>query len=221
MKVEQQQQPLAGSYFLPFLVMFLMLFIIGDVRIRAWIALSLDKLFYPLIGFGGSYPLLTLVIAGIIVVTLSSFFTNLFMDWKAMGRAQEISKHFQEELKKARKENNAAKIKKLMEMQPKILQMHTQSSSGMTKQMIFAMIFIAPIFIWLMYFLSKVPYLYFTTPWANTVSFVERSPIFITNWFLFYLIFSIVVGQVVRQCMKYLKLSGWWQNIKGVRKSAD
>ena len=71
------------------LLMFVMIFIFGDPNIRSVIALSLNSIFYPIIGFGGNYPLLTIFLAGILVVFLSSFFTNLFTDWKAMGKAQE------------------------------------------------------------------------------------------------------------------------------------
>ena len=62
--------------------------------------------FYPLIGFGGKYPVLTLFCAGIIVVTLSSLLTNFFTDWIKMGEMQEMSKAFQAEITKARKEGN-------------------------------------------------------------------------------------------------------------------
>ncbi|ENO11947.1 hypothetical protein MBGDC06_00418, partial [Thermoplasmatales archaeon SCGC AB-539-C06] len=74
------------------LVMFVMMFIFADPNISALIALTLDSVFYPLIGFGGSFPVLTIILAGILVVSLSSFFNNLFADWKKMGEMQEMSR---------------------------------------------------------------------------------------------------------------------------------
>ena len=59
------------------LLMFVMLFIFGDPNISSFLAVSLNTVFYPLIGFNGAFPVLTLVLAGAIVVTLSSFFQNL------------------------------------------------------------------------------------------------------------------------------------------------
>ena len=53
------------------LLMFVMLFIFGDPGISAFIATSLNAVFYPLIGFSGNYPVLTLVLAGTVVVFLS------------------------------------------------------------------------------------------------------------------------------------------------------
>lgn len=192
-----------------------MIFIFGDPNIRAWIALSLNSAFYPLIGFGGGLPILTIILAGIIVVFLSSFFTNLFTDWKAMGKAQETSRAFQKELGKARREGNTNRINKLMKMQPQIMKMTTQSSSGMMKPMFFLFIFIAPIFIWLLYFLGNLQYYSFTVPWATGVSLFDRSPIYISNWFLLYLVFSMVIGQLIRQGLKWVSWTDWWKNTKG------
>jgi len=201
------------------LLMFMMIFIFGDPNIRNWLAVSLNAVFYPIIGFGGNYPVLTITLAGILVVFLSSFFTNLFTDWKAMGKAQEASRAFQKEINKARREGNTNRVNKLMKMQPQIMKMTTESSSGMMKPMFFLFIFIAPIFIWLMYFLGNLNYYFFTVPWATQVSLFSRVPILgnlftISSWFLLYLLFSMVVGQLIRQGLKWVSWSDWWKDIK-------
>ena len=153
----------AGQMLLLMLVLFVMIFIFSDANIRNTIALSLNSVFAPIIGFNGENPLLTIVCAGVIVVFLSSLLTHLFTNWKAMGQAQEASKAFNKEITKARKEGNTNRVQKLMKMQPQIMRMTTQSSGGMMKSMFFLFIFIAPIFIWLTYFLGNVVnYSYFT-----------------------------------------------------------
>jgi len=203
-----------GSQMLLLMLMVLiMLFIFGDANIRSWIAVSLHSVLYPIIGFNGSFPILTVFISGIFVVLLSSFFTNLFTDWMAMGKAQETSRAFQKELNKARREGNTNRVNKLMKMQPQIMKMTTQSSSGMMKPMVFLMIFIAPVFIWLTYFLGTLNYTFFTVPWATGVSLFDRS-IIMSNWFLIYMIFSMVFGQIIRQGMKLLVWSDWWKNTR-------
>ena len=202
------------------LLMFAMIFIFGDQNIRAWIAVSLNSVFYPIIGFDGNYPILTILLAGLMVVFLSSFFTNLFTDWKAMGKAQEASRAFQKEINKARKEGNTNRVKKLMKMQPQIMKMTTESSKGMMKPMFFLFIFIAPIFIWLTYFLGSLDYYFFTVPWASGASLFGRDISIMSNWFLLYLLFSMVVGQLIRQGLKLVSWSEWWQNIrKNIRPS--
>ena len=95
----------------------------------------------------------------------------------------------------------------------------------MMKPMFFLFIFIAPIFIWLMYFLGQLNYYFFTVPWANSVSLFARVPILgnlltMSSWFLLYLLFSMVVGQLIRQGLKWITWSDWWKNIrKNIRPS--
>lgn len=205
----------AGQMLLLMLLLFVMILIFGDANIRNVIAFSLNSAFAPLIGFGGANPLITIVLAGVIVVFLSSFFTHLFTNWKAMGQAQEASKAFNKEITKARKEGNTNRLQKLMKMQPQIMKMTTQSSGGMMKSMFFLFIFIAPIFIWLTYFLgSIVHYSFFTVPWGNGVSLFERASFIMSNWFLLYMIFSFLAGQLIRQGLKWISWSNWWQNMR-------
>jgi uncharacterized membrane protein (DUF106 family) len=204
-----------GQMLLIMLLLFVMIFIFGDANIRNIVALSLNSVFAPLIGFNGSNPFFTIVLAGIVVVFLSSLFTHLFTNWKAMGQAQEASKAFNKELTKARKEGNSNRMQKLMKMQPQIMRMTTQSSGGMMKSMFFLFLFIAPIFIWLTYFLgSMVYYSYFTVPWGNGVSLFERASQIMSNWFLLYMVFSFLAGQLIRQGLKWISWSNWWQNIR-------
>lgn len=205
----------AGQLLLMMLLLFVMILIFGDANIRNVIALSLNSVFAPLIGFGGANPLLTIVLAGVIVVFLSSFFTHLFTNWKAMGQAQEASKAFNKEITKARKEGNTNRLQKLMKMQPQIMKMTTQSSGGMMKSMFFLFIFIAPIFIWLTYFLGSVSqYSFFTVPWGSGVSLFGRVSYIMSNWFLLYMVFSFLAGQLIRQGLKWITWSEWWQNMR-------
>jgi len=211
----------AGQMLLLMLLLFVMILIFGDANIRNLVALSLNSVFAPVIGFSGANPLLTIVLAGIIVVFLSSFFTHLFTNWKAMGQAQEASKAFNKEITKARKEGNSNRLQKLMKMQPQIMRMTTQSSGGMMKSMFFLFIFIAPIFIWLTYFLGNVYYFYFTVPWGNGVSLFGRDSLLMSNWFFLYMIFSYLAGSLIRQGLKWISWSNWWQNMrKNIRPSA-
>ena len=167
----------------------------------------------PLIGFNGSYPLLTLFFSGIIVVILSSLLTNFFTDWIKMGESQEITKAFQKEITNARKEGNTNRVNKLMKMQPEIMKKQTDASSGMMKPMVFLIIFIWPIFMWLRAYLGGLPHYYFTVPWSDTVSLFYK-PFLMQAWLWLYLIFSMVFGQIIRQGLKVISWSDWWRNIR-------
>jgi len=196
------------------LVMFVMMFIFADPNISTLIAVTLDSVFYPLIGFEGNCPVLTIILAGILVVSLSSFFNNLFADWKKMGEMQEMSRAFQKKVTAARKEGNTNRVNKLMKMQPEIMKKQTEAQSGMMKPMIFLFIFIVPIFMWLRYFLGGLSYYYFTVPWANGVLLYYK-PFLMQSWLWIYMMFSMVVGQIIRQGLKWISWSDWWKEIKG------
>ena len=200
-------------------MMFLMFFLLGNEWVQTSIKVFGDAVFYPLIGFGGKYPMMTIILAGTLVVLLSGFFQNLFTNWWKMGENQELSKSFQKEMGKARKEGNTNRVNKLMKMQPKIMKKQTESQSDMMKPMMFLFIFIVPIFIWLRSFLGGLDYFFFTTPWSSTVSYFE-SPILWQNWMWIYLIFSYVVGSIIRSIFKYLKLSGRFFNFKGKKRGS-
>ena len=194
------------------ILMMLMLFIMPTLG--PWLGIYVfGPALNPIIGFNGQFPILTLFFAGMIVVLLSSLLTNFFTDWKKMGEAQETSKAFQKEITKARKEGNTNRVNKLMKMQPEMMKKQTEASGGMMKPMVFLIIFIWPIFMWLRLFLSSLPHHYFTVPWANQVSFFSY-PFLWQAWLWLYLIFSMIVGQVIRQGLKYVSWTDWWKNIK-------
>ena len=210
-----------SNFILLIMVLFIMMFIFSNPSISNAITSGAHSFFYPLIGFNGKYPVLTIFIAGLIVVLLSSLLTNFFTDWKKMGESQEIAKAFQQELAKARKEGNTNRVKKLMKMQPEITRKQTEASSGSMKPMVFLIIFIWPIFMWLRYFLQfYVPHYYFTVPWADGLPLVSNEKFIMQAWLWLYLIFSTVVGQVIRQGLKYISWSDWWKNIKSKIKSS-
>jgi uncharacterized membrane protein (DUF106 family) len=169
----------------------------------------------PVIGFGGELPVLTLFFSGLIVVLLSSLLTNFFTDWKKMGESQEMSRAFQREITKARREGNTNRVNKLMKMQPEIMRKQTEASGGMMKPMVFLIIFIWPIFMWLRNFLTfEVSHYHFTLPWSSGVPLISSNTFIMQAWLWLYLMFSIVLGQLLRQGFKYISWSDWWKGIK-------
>lgn len=203
-----------GSNFLMLMILVLLMFLImpyfGPI-LGHYFGLVLD----PIIGFGGMYPVLTLFLAGFIVVLLSSLLTNFFTDWRKMGESQEFAKAFQSEVAKARKEGNTNRMKSLMKMQPEIMKKQTEASGGMMKPMVFLIIFIWPIFLWLRTFLTlEVPHYYYTLPWGGDVPLISRDAFIMQAWLWLYLLFSMVIGQILRHGLKLISWSNWWKNIK-------
>ncbi|UCB59581.1 MAG: DUF106 domain-containing protein [Thermoplasmatales archaeon] len=204
-----------GSMFLYLLIfLFLIFFVFSNQAVQLAMINFGQAVFYPIIGFGGQYPVLTIVFAGLLVVILSGLLTNFFTDWKKMGASQEVTRAFQQEIQKARREGNTNRINKLMKMQPEIMKKQQEASSGSMKPMLFLIIFIYPIFMWLRFFLVGLPHYYFTTPWANEVSFFSWPFGFGQAWIWLYIIFSFVIGHIIRQALKLISWSNWWKNIR-------
>ena len=202
-----------GSNLLLLLIFMMLLFFIMPT-LGPFLGYYFGLVLEPLIGFGGNYPVLTLFLSGLIVVLLSSTLTNFFTDWKKMGESQEITRAFQKEITKARREGNTNRVNKLMKMQPEIMRRQTEASGGMMKPMVFLILFIWPIFMWLRAFLSGLPHFYFTLPWSNDVPLISQEKFIMQAWLWLYLIFSIVIGQIIRQGLKYFSWSNTWKNIK-------
>jgi uncharacterized membrane protein (DUF106 family) len=202
-----------GSNLLMLMVLMILMFFImptfGPI-LGYYFGLGLD----PIIGFNGNFPVITLFFAGLIVVFLSSLLTNFFTDWKRMGESQEMSRAFQKEITKARREGNTNRVNKLMKMQPEIMRKQTEASGGMMKPMVFLIIFIWPIFMWLRNFLTfNVSHYNITLPWSSNVPLISQSSFIMQTWLWLYLVFSIVLGQILRQGFKYISWSNWWKNI--------
>ena len=213
MKKTMDTNAAQGSSMFLFLMLFMVLILFVMPTLGPILGVYFGYAFEPLIGFNGQYPILTLLLAGFIVVLFSSLLTNFFTKWKKMGETQEMAKAFQKELAEARKTGNSARMSKLMKMQPEIMQRQMEGSGGMMKPMLFLVVFIFPIFMWLRLFLGNLPHYYFTVPWASNVS-LFNSQILFQTWLWLYLIFTFVLGQVLRQVLKWISWSDWWINTK-------
>ncbi len=210
-KVDDKAQ---GSMLIYMMLFMLILILFTTTGLGNAVAYYFGLVLTPAIGFNGEYPLLTIVLAGLVVVTISSLLTNFFTDWEKMGESQQVQKEFSKEMQKARKEGNQNRLNKLMKMQPEIMKKQQEASSGSMKSMFILFIFILPIFIWLRTFLPTTPHYYFTVPWAQQVSFFSYPFNFGQAWLWIYLLFSMVIGQVLRNGFKFISWTDYWKNIK-------
>lgn len=116
---------------------------------------ALNYVFEPLIGFGGRYVVLTLVLAGIIMTGISTIIRAYMTDTVSQTRNQREMSAFNAELRKARLENNLYKMKKLMNQQQQMMGKQMQSTSNMMKVMPITMLIIIPIYAWVRFFINE------------------------------------------------------------------
>ena len=161
---------------------------------------------FQFIDFGGKYPVVTLMLMGSIMVLLSSGLRTLMTDTLEQQKAQSFSSAYQKELRQARLDNNLYKVKKLMDLQPVMMQKSMESSNQMMKSMPWTMLIVVPIFLWVRYFVAVTLYdagmQIISVPWAMNAINLTDVYWFMPAWILVYSLVSIPLGQIVMRLVR-------------------
>lgn len=169
---------------------------------------SILNVVFQFIDFGGQRPVLTLVIAGLIMITFSTVVRGLLTDPIEQAKIQQEQSSYQAELKKARLENNLFKLKKLTDKQPEIMAKQMSTSTQMMKSMPLTMVVVIPIYAWVWFFLDSgiVPpeLLTVAMPWG-TVNLMSNLW-FMPMWIVIYTMISLPIGQLENRLVKYYLL---------------
>ncbi len=199
-----QPQPGGGtaSRFIMMFMIMMTLFIILDPNMRSALGGAMALVMNPLIGFGGAYPLLTLLIAGMITSSISILGRHFFVDWVQMAKSQKIMSAFNKERREAMMKQNMAKLKRLNEMSPEIMQQATKQSMNQLKPMAFTMIIIIVIFSWLYSYVSGYAIdPKFSVPWELNSNLLKSTVL--PHWVMVYALISIPFGQIITRVLKY------------------
>ena len=199
-------------------MMMVLMIMMVVMMFRAQIGQALDVVF-NVIAFDGKYPVLTLVIAGLIMITVSTIVRSLMTDPIKMARNQQIQSDFNKEFRQARIENNLFKMKKLQEMQPQIMAMSMEASTQQMKTMPITMIVLLPVYAWVWYFLlvgdfQGVTGQYFTAenmplvdiPWAQGYDLNKYLLGFMPSWIVIYTMVSLPIGQIENRLIRFIFL---------------
>lgn len=207
-----QQNPMQDICSLPMVMIFLVVFLIMFNReLRVALGEGIGELLYPIIGFDYSYPIWTIFLAGIIMVTITTCIRHYFIDWVKVTRAQKLMSAFQKELREATLSRNAVKKKRLEELQPEIMQHQTTLMSSQFKPMAFTMIVAIPIFMSLYVFIGDLSYPRISLPWKDGWSLDDKFT-FLPHWILLYSLLSIPFGQSVQKILKYFSFKKKLEN---------
>ena len=201
-----QARPAFGNQLIMLMAFMFALFVLFDNNIRQGLGKAVGVALMPLVGFGGTYPVITLACTGLIMTLFSVTVRHLFIDWVSMARNQRIMSAFQKEMREARSSNNTYKLKKLTELQPQMTAQSLKSTQTQFKLMPVTMIVIIPIFAWLANFvyldLSSTA---FSVPWEFNADM--RHSNVLPNWVLLYSLVTLPFGQVLQRVLKYFSFS--------------
>lgn len=158
----------------------------------------------PVIGFGGSFPVLTLLFAGMLTSSISILGRHFFVDWIALAKSQKIMAAFNKERREAMMKQNMAKVKRLNEMSQEIMQDSMKHSMNQMKPMAFTMVIIIIIFAWLSSFIGSFAIdTAFSVPWEYDANLASAT--LLPHWVMVYALISIPFGQVLQRVLKYIK----------------
>ncbi|HIH97852.1 MAG TPA: DUF106 domain-containing protein [Thermoplasmata archaeon] len=182
---------------------------------------AINLILGPIIGFDGRYPLLTCLIAALLMAGLGGIIRFFSTDLKQSAQSKRVMQAFQKEMREAKMTHDMSKIKKLNKAMPEIQGMQQESmasSGGGTKTMVLSMAITIPIFMWLlwyigMYGMETFSYVYFDVPWASHVALDAQfgaGPCAFPAWLIVFLPLSIALGGSITKIFSLIGLSDWW-----------
>lgn len=201
----QEENP--GFQFLTIFMMIMVLFIMLNPELRIGLGEALGTILNPAVGFDGKYPVITLLLAGLLMTVITTLLRHKFTKWIDMAKSQHKMKHFQKEFKEARLSGNQLKINRLTDIQKGLMKEQMQTSNTQMRLMPITMIVVIPIFAWIgwSFIENTVSNMTFSVPWAFNVSLLGRGPVFgvMPLWIFIYSLVSIPFGQVFQKTLKY------------------
>lgn len=182
-------------------VFIMAIFVMFDQDLRSALGNIVGLGLEPLWGFDGSFPVVSLFITGAFMTFLSIVVRHFFTDYVKQARSQKIMAAFNKEMREARKENNTYRLKKMLELQPKMMEESMKQTTSQMKLMPVTMLIIIPIFAWLAVFVGHLDSAVITVPWSNSADL--NHAYVLPAWVLLYSLISVPFGQLLSRGLRY------------------
>ena len=203
-----------GQMFIVMIFMMIMLFAFLNPAVRSSVVGGTNTVLSPLIGFGGHFPTITIMIAELIVVFLGTTLRIFYTDFVQQAKIQNTLKALRLKQREAFKTKDQAKIKELQKVQSSYMIQNTQLMNKQFKVLPVTMIVIFPLFAWLSEFLLSLPYPVFSVPWASSVYF-GKTIIFFPAWVFLYGFLGIPFTIMYQRILRYFILRKRLDAMKG------
>ena len=175
---------------------------------------------YPVIGFGGRYPIFTMLGAGIFTITISTGIRHFTMDWMDLAKKQRLMNDYNKAVRKATKEGNQSLVERLQSENQDIMGMQSSMMMQQMKASIISMVIAILIFRWLYSFIWDISQPTVTVPWdlqwpltGSAFSAVCGSICMNPNgsgipyWIFVYIPITVPIGQALMRGLKYFEFS--------------
>ncbi len=188
------------------LLMMLPILILIFPEVRIALGLAAGFVLEPAIGFGGHYPLVTALVAGLIPNAFSTVLRHRMVDWLRMARQQHIQRAFQKELMEASRKQNTAKIKRLKAKQMEMSVANQEAQLDSMKPSLFTMLFFIMIFAWLGTFMyAPTTTTVITLPWGAQTDLTAN--LLFPAWVWLYMFLSTPVFMAFGRVLKYFSFT--------------
>jgi uncharacterized membrane protein (DUF106 family) len=203
-------------------VLFIGIIFSEDFRIS--LGLALDALLFPLSSFKFH---ITILFLSILTATYSNIIQKYTMDYEKLKKGQQILREYQKEYMEAMKQDNKFKLKQLEERKTEIQKIQSELMSMQFKPMFLTFVVTIPIFAWLWekavasyslthnsapinitanlpqtYLSSLDPSLYnVTVPFSGAIH-VATPVLIVPWWLLWYMLCSVMFGQIIKKLLK-------------------
>ena len=210
-EVSPQPQAGSGSQMIMIMLMFFTMFIMFQEDMRNAIGAIAGIVLYPVIGFGGHYPVLTVMIAGLVMVAFSTGIRHFFINWVDTAEKQYKMKDFNKKMKEVRLSGSKDEIERMTKKQMEMTRDTMSSTMDQMKPMMFTMIFVVATFAFIGTFIGSIPNSTLSVPWANNVDMSglvsTSSCCMFQTWMLVYMLISISMAQVIQRVLKMYSFS--------------
>jgi len=197
----KQDTKATTSRMLLIFVFIMAIFVMFDQDLRTALGEIVGMGLEPLWGFDGSFPVVSLFLTGAFMTFLSITVRHFFTDYVKQVKSQKVMSAFNKEMQAARRDNNTYKLKKMMELQPKMMEESMKQTTTQMKLMPVTMLIIIPIFAWIAVFVGSLDSTSITVPWSNHADL--NASYLLPAWVLLYSLISVPFGQLLSRGLRY------------------
>src|SRR3989449_3433424 len=193
--------------FLMIFLFLLALYAIIDPAVGTGFAAFANVVLFPMFGFGGTLPVLTILLAGLLTTTIGSIIRDHYTNWVKMARTQKVMSAWRKEQMEAMRKGQQTRLAQLKEVQKGFAKDQMDMMSTPYKSTAWTIFLFIVIFTWLRLFVDVVLQAlgnqWIAVPWSNHV-FLNSVYVF-PAWVLLYSLLAIPFGQIVVRVLKYIR----------------
>lgn len=205
-KLEQPQMCSGPTGFIFIFLAMVTVYVMFNMELRMKLAKGLGVVLYPIIGFDGQVPIITLLLGAFLLVGITTTVRHFQTDWITMAKNQKETKAVNKALRKAKVDGDSRKEKEIMEYQQKIMGKQQNMMFGNLKTMISTLLIVIIIFTWIWGdFIVRLDPPIISAFWDFDLKMTTTTTCCIIpfpNWMFVYMLISIPLGLLLQHSLK-------------------